>query len=61
MYFVAPIQFFQQNPTYLIVQPLDDGGVRTFIADEENPYYQKYLLWVAEGNTAQPWQTETDK
>ena len=28
--------------------------------DENNRHYQAYLAWVAEGNTAEEWQPESD-
>ena len=31
-----------------------DGSVTSFIFDENNPDYQAYLKWVAEGNTPLP-------
>lgn len=34
----------------------DDG--RTIYPSEDNPEYQKYLAWVAEGNEAEPWEPE---
>lgn len=36
----------------------DDGKQYGIPADEGNADYREYLAWVAEGNTAQPWQPE---
>lgn len=55
MYFITQIQLPREEPSQLIIQPLADGGVRTFTADESNPDYQAYLAWVAEGNKATEW------
>ena len=36
---------------------LHDGEVITFFT-KESPLHQEYLMWVAEGNTAEEWQSE---
>jgi hypothetical protein len=41
-----------------IVQPLDDGGVRSFPLTDDNPNTVAYLAWVAEGNEAEEWNPE---
>ena len=38
-----------------IMQPLDDGGVRSFPLTDDNPNTAAYLAWVAEGNIAEEW------
>jgi hypothetical protein len=38
-----------------ILQPLDDGGVRSFPLTDDNPNKVTYDAWVAEGNTAEEW------
>ena len=58
MYFITQIQLPREEPSQLIIQPLADGGVRTFMADEFNPDYQAYLAWVAEGNIVEEWNPE---
>ena len=58
MYFITQIQLPREEPSQLIIQPLADGGVRTFTADEGNTDYQVYLAWVAEGNTTEEWNPE---
>ena len=37
------------------MQPLDDGGVRSFPLTDDNPNTAAYLAWVAEGNIAEEW------
>jgi hypothetical protein len=39
----------------------DDGGITSFPDVDTNtgPDRQRYLTWVAEGNTAEPWQPES--
>ena len=41
-----------------IMQPLEDGGVRSFPLTDDNPNTVAYLAWVAEGNTAEEWNPE---
>ena len=55
MYFITQIQLPREEPNQLIIQPLADGGVRTFPADPANSDYQAYLAWVEAGNTAEEW------
>ena len=38
-----------------IMQPLEDGGVRSFPLTDDNPNTAAYLAWVAEGNTTEEW------
>ena len=55
MYFITEIKLPREESSCLIIQPLANGGVRTFAADENNIDYQAYLAWVAEGNEAEEW------
>lgn len=54
-YKIKTIQVFNQE-TILIVRD-DDAQIST---DEENADYRDYLAWVAEGNTAEEWQPESE-
>ena len=41
-----------------IMQPLEDGGVRSFPLTDDNPNTAGYLAWLAEGNTPEEWQPD---
>lgn len=43
-----------------ILQRLDDGGILSFPAETDNPNYQRYLAWLEEGNTPEPWPDPTE-
>lgn len=43
----------------IVVLRNDDGSTLWIPMDEANADYQRYLAWVAEGNTAEPWQPES--
>lgn len=43
-----------------IIKPLIDGGFCSFPANDDNPNMVEYLAWVAEGNTAEEWQPESE-
>lgn len=60
MYYKTIIDTAWQKDLVIIVQPLGDGGVRTFPEDESNPDYQQYLAWLAEGNTPEEWNPDAN-
>lgn len=41
-----------------LVEPHPDGSISTWIDTPHHPNAQRYLAWVAAGNTAQEWQPE---
>jgi hypothetical protein len=38
-----------------IVEPIADGGVRSFPLTDDNPNMVSYEAWVAAGNTPEEW------
>ena len=42
------------EPSKFIIRDNGNGSFTSFVAQEDNPLYQAYLAWVAEGNTPLP-------
>ncbi len=42
------------NDKVIISCDLENGTIISFLADENNSYYQAYLKWLDEGNTPLP-------
>ena len=55
MFYYLDMTDYRGNTQRNIMQPLDDGGVRSFMLTDDNPNTAAYLAWVAEGNTAEEW------
>jgi hypothetical protein len=58
MYYFYDDEHPLRGTTRHIIQPLHDGGMRTFPMTDDNPNMVDYLAWVAEGNTAEEWNPE---
>lgn len=54
MFYYLDIESFGQVQRH-ILQPLADGGVRSFPLTDDNPNKAAYDAWIAEGNTAEEW------
>lgn len=57
MFYYLDIESFGEVQRH-IMQPLLDGGVRSFPLTDDNPNKPAYDAWVAEGNTATEWKPE---
>ena len=58
MFYYFDIETMSGNTQRHIMQPLDDGGVRSFPLTDDNPNTTAYLEWVALGNTPEEWNPE---
>ena len=58
MFYYIDITDYDNSTQRHIMQPLNDGGVRSFPLTDDNPNMVAYLAWVALGNTAEEWQAE---
>ena len=54
MFYFIDVETFVGTQRH-ILQPLDDGGVRSFPLTDDNPHMVEYLAWLAEGNTPEEW------
>jgi hypothetical protein len=43
-----------------IIEPMSDGGVRSFPFTDNNPNKQRVDAWIAEGNTLEEWQPASE-
>ncbi len=55
MFYYLDITDINNNTQRHIMQPLEDGGVRSFPLTNDNPNTAAYEAWVAEGNTPEEW------
>ena len=55
MFYFLDVTSPDGNTQRHIMQPLEDGGVRSFPLTDDNPNTAAYLAWVAEGNIAEEW------
>jgi hypothetical protein len=58
MFYYLDMTDYRGNTQRNIMQPLEDGGVRSFPLADDNPNMVAYLAWVAEGNIAEEWSPE---
>ena len=58
MYYTHTISNTDGNNDVLFLCYAPDGGLKTFVADDDNTDYQNYLAWVAEGNEPKEWTGE---
>jgi hypothetical protein len=56
MFYYLDITDINNNTQRHIMQPLEDGGVRSFPLTDDNPNTAAYEAWLAEGNTPEPWE-----
>jgi hypothetical protein len=58
MFYHFDITDYMNNTQRHIMQPLEDGGTRSFPLTDDNPNTEAYLAWVAAGNEATEWNPE---
>jgi hypothetical protein len=57
-YFIDINDTFTNTVQRHIMQPLNDGGVRSFPYSDDNPNKQRVDEWIVEGNELTEWNPE---
>ena len=55
MFYYLDITDMNSSTQRHIMQPLEDGSVRSFPLTPDNPNTAVYKAWLAEGNTPEEW------
>jgi len=57
MFYFIDIESYGKTQRH-IMQQFEDGSGLSFPMTDDNPNMERYLAWVAEGNTAEEWTGE---
>ena len=54
------MKFYLQNNHPFVARVIYDEQFKIITEDEDNPQYQQYLAWLAEGNTPEEWNPDAN-